>query len=361
MNALEHSRLIVHAGMEKAGSTAIQLWLGRWATDLAQSGIVATRLVNVHGWEPHWQRVVSGSAWSPASLGSPGQSPMAAHEGFASAMLDLLGSWRSVIVSSEGLFRRLWSRDELLIEVLERIGDRFPVDIFIYVRPQDAWAEAGWRQWGFRVPVPASVWIEQSAGPLDYRWARSLAKSLRTCSVRLYPVVDGPAGRTDVVSHFAQEVLGLPLDHPSLSGPHQRENVGLPIAVCAALARMAPTDLWDSPHDNGKIEELKRALHPRLGQLDDSEPAVQWVRRTLNGWARQMFGAANEEMLTDRGWDPVGWPLQADPSSVPVDLRDIDLYLQLMPSPAAAHALAATVEGVLRRPAAPPDSFWAQA
>ena len=221
-------------------------------------------------------------------------------------------------------------------EWLDAVAAQVATEIVIYVRPQHRWAAAGWCQWGFRNSMPASEWITRRSGHLDYRWQSRLRRRLGGLTIRLHPVVDGPSGRTDVVKHFATAILGLPHAHPSIRSGPQAANAGLPLRVCAALWRDPPAGLWVDQHDNLRLDALKLLLDYGLRHSDESDPTSGEIRRVLYDWAVEKFGAANEELLFEMGWDPEGWPVSSDSRGAGLDAIDRLMERELEPAEAAA-------------------------
>lgn len=343
----EDLRLILHAGMGKAGSTALQLWLGDQAAELGELGIATLRTCETEGSGTGWERVASGSAGSEVWLAAGRSDPFASHGPFVRSMIGLGASTETVVVSAEALFDRLYTGDAALQGWLDAVADRVAPEIVIYVRPQHEWADAAWRQWGFRNSMPASEWITRHAdhGYLDYRWHTRLGARPGGSTIRLHPVVDGPSGRTDVIEHFATAILGLPPAHPSIRSGPQKANAGLPLRVCAALWRDPPPGLWIDEHDNLRLDALK-LLDERLRRIDGSDPSAGEIRRALYDWAAEKFGAANDGLLVEMGWDPDGWPVSAEArgAGAGAGLDAIDRLLGRELAPAEAAALAGHVE-----------------
>jgi hypothetical protein len=348
----EDLRLIVHAGMGKAGSTALQLWLGDQAAELGELGIVSLRTSETQGTGNGWERVESGGAQSMGRPHSGRSDAFAAHGPFLQSIIGLGASAEKVVVSVEGPYDRLYTGDAALRGWLDAVAARVTPQIVIYVRPQHEWAEAAWRQWGFRTAMPASEWITSHAdhGYLDYRWHTRLGERLDGMTLRLHPVVDGPSGRTDVVEHFATAILGLPPAHPSIRSGPQKANAGLSLRVCAALWRDPPTGLWIDQHDNLRLDALKLLLDERLRRIDGSDPSTGEIRRVLYDWAAERFGAANDGLLGEMGWDPEGWPVSSDARGAGAGLDAIDRLLERELAPADAAALAGHVERLVALP-----------
>lgn len=356
------SRLIVHAGGPKVGSTAVQLWLGEQASVLRERGIVPVRLEGAGGPEPRWSAVSAGSAWSPASLMGPGIRRAEAAVRFGSQLRALLAQHATVVVSAEGLPDRLLLGDPALLGVLERLGRDVDAELVVFLRPQAGQAEAGWRQWGFRSGLPPSRWMLEWADLLDPRWLLRLDERLPGWRVRPVPTVEHGSAATDVVEVFAADVLGLSSDDAALQAGRMRYNVGLPLAVCAHLARRGDLGLWRGPHDSERFDALKWMLDDELRELDRSEPLVARTREHLAEWAASRFGAANAQVLATLGVDAPGWPRpdghgasdavdrRPSPPVVPRELREVDHLLGLVPRPRARRRLDVILEGLATRP-----------
>lgn len=302
------SRVVVHAGMPKAGSTSLQYWLGGNGLRLREQGIVPVRLTGAGGAAPRWEPVVEGTAWSPASLMGPGFGRAEAAVRFEADLRALLGTASTLIVSAEGLHGRLWAGDPALLATLERLAADVLLELVIFVRPQHVAVESGWRQWGFRTAVAPSRWMADRARRLDHRWLFALAERLPDIRVRILPAVDARGAPADVVARFATDVLDLPPEDPTVTEPRPAANAGLPLAVCAHLSRRDDPRLWRGMHDNERFDRLKDVLPDDLRDLDQREPLVGLVRERIAAWASQRFGASNEAFLAEMGWPAEGWP-----------------------------------------------------
>jgi hypothetical protein len=344
-------RVIVHAGIGKAGSTAIQFWLGAQSAALEDLGVVSLRNGRTPGATSRWELTKSGSATSYQPVGAQAADPFADPEPFVRNILALARHVDTVVVSLESLYDRLYRGDESFLHFMREVAARFPTQLLIYVRPQHLWLEAAWRQWGFRRSIPASEWIVGHSRSIDYRWLTRLPEPLQGCAVRLHPVMGDSTERTDVVRHFATDVLGLSGRSDLLGSGRFGANLGLPLRICAALWRDPPKGIWSDVHDNLRLGALKRLLDDELRSIDRTDPVTHEVRHILHGWATGRFGEANEEFLTGLGWDHVGWPVPSAEHDSSVDLSTIDDLLRRDLPPTAATALAAHVE----RLAAIPD------
>lgn len=150
---LTRPTIVVHVGMQKAGSTAIQHWLRENGDLLGRHGYVL--VVGRPGDGPQLLDVGPYSR-GPASSGSvasllraPETKAPAVHE-LAEALGRLANEYGGVVISGEALSQFLSRWDPSVVARLHDLADVHDVRVAQYVRPQHTALEAGWRQWGFR-------------------------------------------------------------------------------------------------------------------------------------------------------------------------------------------------------------------
>jgi hypothetical protein len=291
--------IVVHAGMPKAGSSSIQAWLARTASSLADHG----RLVTVAADSPIGVQVtpyragpLASGAFLYAYLAFPESRTLLDR---TVTQLDALAQdhdW--VILSSEGLANLFTPGDERFLRALDELATRHRVHVAYYVRAQDASLEAAWRQWGFRTGRAPSQYLAEWADTLDYESTRSTVQQLA-------PAIDfdvrplDPAGRSgaSLIHDFARTFLAWEVE--DLAEEMAWENHGLPLDVVNIL-RWAPTGLlWDSPHDNRRLDSVRSQL---IGQAGPPSRQVERGRELLTAYCHQRFEAGNQRLIADLDW-----------------------------------------------------------
>jgi hypothetical protein len=297
-------RIVIHAGMPKAGSSSVSAWLEREAGHLrsrfgihvcvaqARDGVVRVR---------------------PYVRGSPNSAPLliaadAANEyrervveSFAASLDKRAKSERFVVLASEAFAEFFWRPDAAFLAALQDLTRRHEVHVAYYVRPQDTSLEAAWRQWGFRYSALPSAYLASREPQLRY------VETYRTVSrlapdVRFLPrpfrrdLLEGTVA-TDFDRRFLRGA-----DAP-VAPDSPWENQGLPLDVIRAL-RAAPKGLlWESPHDNRAMGRVKKLVE----RLDGAESEdARRSRRILKRYSHDLYEAGNRELISELRWDTDG-------------------------------------------------------
>ncbi len=347
-------KIVIHAGMPKAGSSSVSAWLARHAHQLRTESGIRLCVAKARN------AVVSVV---PYVRGSPNSAPLlfaadAADEqhgevieSFAASLDERAESDGAVVLSSEGFAPFFWRPDTAFLAALQDLTSRHEVHVAYYVRPQNTSLEAAWRQWGFRYGSLPSAYLAsrepQLRYPETYRTVRRLAPD-----VRFVPrpfrrdLLDG-----NVATDFDRHFLRGP-DAP-VAPDSPWENQGMPLDVVRAL-RAAPTGLlWESPHDNRALQRVKK-LTARL-DADESEEA-RCSRRILARYSHDLYEAGNRELITELGWDTDAF-IQGVHAGESGDLSRLDELWSSRASPlelALLHQALAEIVGDPGRAAAAP-------
>lgn len=314
-------RIVLHAGMPKAGSSSVIGWLAQHAGDLwKESGIrvcVAQTTDAVVRVVPYVSGSVDSRSFVLAAVASKEQ-PDAIIESFAASLDQVATSAKHVVLS--GAFAEFfWRPDSVFLVALQELTDRHEVHVAYYVRPQHASSEAAWRQWGFRYSTSPSAYIasrERQLRYLDtYRTVRRLAPDVRFVVRPFRPdLLDGNVA-TDFDRHFLRGDAA-----PTDPDPPWR-NRGLPLDVVSAL-RGAPRGLlWDSPHDNRAIPRVKELVE-RLDAAESEEALLG--RRILTRYAYDLYEPGNCELIAELGWDTDAFIQGVDLDGESGDLSRLD-------------------------------------
>jgi hypothetical protein len=304
--------------MGKAGSTAIQHWMLRNADTLAEHGY--TLVVARAGDAPELLRVephTGGAASSGRALGPllRGETRAEAVEVLATSLRRLAESHGRIVISAEALASLFSSRDAPSLPRFEELAGACEVRVAYYARPQHTALEAAWRQWGFRTGLPPSRYIDGQAGQLHHLGTlRRVAEGAPSVDFRLRPFRRDLLVGGDVVKDFAEQVLGI--DRARVRGA-TGGNPGTPLVVANLLATAPDGLLWDSVHDNGRFNRLKRILDDDAADgrqlralveaIGDGDDSTERGRAVLQRWARRRFEDDNRTLFELAGWPPTEW------------------------------------------------------
>ncbi len=300
------ARIVLHAGMGKAGSTSIQEWMRAHREALrGDAGIVpvvatvdAAARVQV---APHR----SGTMNSPTVMRRVMDRPedrATVFDSFVRQLDEAAAAHGAVVLSAEIFGRAIALGDEDLVQRMERLASAHEVTVAYYVRPQHEALESGWRHWrSTREKVP-SEYVARLDRELHHlatisfmrRLAPSVAFAVRPCRADLLH-------RGSTVSDFAR--IFLDLDAHEITGG-QRENRGVPLGVANALSSMPLPDDWAPDQDHRFIELVKRALGDE--PLPES-PRAELSRLVLRQACHDRYEADNRTMVDDLGWETATW------------------------------------------------------
>lgn len=315
--------IILHAGIPKAGSSTIQEWLARKSGTLRSRGsevaVVRSRLRpgDSHerlSIEPFESGGVSSGALVTVYLGF--DRDLGVLNWFFEELDAFAARNSSVVISCEGFAQLLaiGEGDRQFVDGLEKLARAHSVRVAYYVRPQHTCLEAAWRQWGFRLSAPPSVYVSERAEQLHYlRTKASLAAAAPNVSFEIRPF------RADLLSHgspavdFAEHFLAA--DDLALDEHDQRVNVGLPLELVNAM-RLGPPDLLGRDvFDNRVLGRLQSMLR----DFDAPESArIRRSRLVLQAYCYELFGDENQTLVAAERWqagefvpatDLTGWDI----------------------------------------------------
>ncbi len=294
-------KIVIHAGMPKAGSSSVSAWLERHAADLrSESGIHVCVAHAKHGVVrvlPYVRGSLNSASFliaADAAIEHRGR----VIESFAASLDERVESERFVVLASEAFAEFFWRPDAAFLAALQDLTRRHEVRVAYYVRPQDTSLEAAWRQWGFRWSAVPSAYI--ASGESRFRYVETYRTVKRLApDVRFLPrpfrldLLDG-----NVATDFDRRFL-RGADAP-VAPDLPWENQGLPLDVVRAL-RAAPRGLlWESPHDNRAVGRIKKLAERLDGP--ESEDARR-SRRILKRYCHDLYETGNRELISELGWD----------------------------------------------------------
>lgn len=220
-------RLILHIGYGKTGTTAVQGWLSRNQTRLAEKGILdcGTSLQSEALGDPFAPRVPQLNALLNSDLEGTTQR-------IADNLLRVADQYQAVVWSSEFLLHR----PELISGLAALLRDRFEIEIVIYLRGHVDWLLSAYAQWAIKhrsasresYVVPFDHFVAMRVGELDYVRMLDSWSSIdgATLNARSYDAVG------DIVADFTS-VLGV--DATDFPEDPRRSNENLGRAQLALL------------------------------------------------------------------------------------------------------------------------------
>jgi len=324
--------IVFHAGMAKAGSSSIQRWLAARAATLASEyGVHPMRIV-AHGADGGPDVVPATPSLALSELVGVQDpyadvEPVEARRAATRAVfdrLDGLAGDRTVVLTDEGYQLAFWNRDEAFLCELDELARAHRVRVAYYVRPQHTAMEAAWRQWGFRLPIRPSKYLERRIQQFDYLQTNEDVREVAPhVSFEMRPFRDDLLVGGDVVVDFATTFLGAE-ELTVAARDEQRSNRGLPLELVMML-RGGKDRFWASHHDNDRLDQLRDIVTrwdiPESGQVRRS-------REVLQGFCHRRFEPGNRRLIEALGWDTeqfVPVPEESTgPGAVDADLAALD-------------------------------------
>ena len=308
-------RLVVHAGMPKAGSSAVQQLLFHHAAELAELGVVTA----VARWEAGALQLEPATERSNNSvdvvLGLRDQTRREATlAGFRRGVERFLTDRDCVVVTSEALAQPFWQGDEDFLGLLDDLAATHDVHVAYYVRPQHSALEASWRQWGYRSGMRAGQYMIDRSRMMDYHATVQLVRELAPAvdflvrPFRRDLLTDG-----DVGSDFLARVLGT-TEVPYVPTDANR---GFPLDLVNLLALAPSSPLWEHEHENRRLAVLKQVI--RDAEVTPS-PDLVASRQLLQQLCHDRYEEQNQQLA-----DLMGWSVQAFVPAAGIEVGDRSL------------------------------------
>ena len=341
------AEIIIHAGMQKTGSTSLQRWLSdnaeRLQTEQGVQIVVATnqtsrnptRRVQLEPYE--FGKINSGIVIRAWALGSwTPEVPLR----FLAELDDLATQFGRVLVTAEGLSRFFWTLDDQVLGGFQDLARRHTVRVAYYVRPQHTALEAMWREDGFlRSPGPREA-VMYRLPQLHYlRTLEALEARAPDVDFVVRPFRLDLLVRRNVIDDFASRFLGIDEECPRI-----QVNPSLPLRLVNAL-RCAP----DGVFRNGETELYPRKKLWRVAARLDlpSTPEIRRSRRVLQRFCHEVFEAENQQLIRS-----LSWPTNAFVPDVkldePWDISELDTLWNPTESSSALADLHRQLESALR-------------
>jgi hypothetical protein len=315
--------IVFHAGMPKAGSTTIQDWLAANLALLAEHCISCVRIMQAKPDDPIELRAATPTSAISQFVANDVDSRPDVGRRICDLLAEAAESVDTLVVSNESY--------EVLFNAADRHASLAPFDelatthelrVAYYVRPQHAWLESAWLQWGFRNPTPPDGWIRRQRQRIDYFatlcTVRDAAPHL---SFELRPFRADLLDGGHVVNDFARVFLGI----EGMNAETTRDswsNRSLPMDA-AVMLRNAPTGMfWENQNHNATFYPLKRLIL----QWDlPASDVVPRARSVLQRYANAAFEPGNKELIRELGWNTDHFVPPVGESSDRVDEAEVDL------------------------------------
>ena len=332
------TRIVLHAGMPKAGSSSIQKWLRDHASTLPRHGfrlIVAPRSESGEIAFVPYERGGVNSGWMfDGAVAKPAEAQQGIIDAFVEALDVAAERFGDVVASSESFSLPFWTLHAPTLVALEQLASRRQVSVAYYARPQHSSVEAAWRQWGFRSGMQPSDYVDWRAARLRYASTRDGVRELAP-SLEFDPrpfhedLLDGG----DPVRDFTGRFLGIEVEEAG-----EWVNRGLPLEVVNVLRLAPPGMFWDGPHDNQRLDRIK----PLVQELPPEGDRIALSRQVLRKYVHERFADENAKL----GWEdfvppPDGgdeipglealdelWKPQASPAELSLLFRALDAAIE---------------------------------
>lgn len=277
------SRLLVHAGANKTGSSAIQAFLAHNHKALREEGVVVPDATcgltdKVTGYQVFYLQELLSSPDGAARL-----------ERDVEAIARAEGSAHTLLLSGENL-----AADPAAPKLFEGLAKKYDARLILYIRRQDEYLLSSWQQWYSKISDDFWAWLVGSLGKTG-NWAaylRAWAEVLpdERITVRVFEPDRLSGG--DVVRDFLG-CIGVERPHETFIHPKTRVNPSFTEAVQDLVAGNG--FIFDDVHDNrfySFVQELTDdSFFKRSGEspithaqrqaiIDHYAPGNAWVRRT---------------------------------------------------------------------------------
>ena len=290
--------IVVHAGMPKAGSSAVQQMLSDNSEGFAAAGIVTA--IAKH--EENSGLVVRSTTERANNsvdivLGLRDKQRRASTLATLAQQLPRIAAKHgTVVLTSEALAQPFWQNDRDFLSILNDLAATHAVRVAYYVRPQHSALEASWRQWGYRSGLPAGQYMKDRSRMMDYLGtADAVAESAPRVEFLVRPFRRDLLVGGDVTTDFLRTVLRTSAVQPT----PVTANEGLPLDLVNLLALESSTSLWASEHENRRIGVLKQVVRDIEVPFGESLAAS---RALLQQLCHDRYEPANSELIARLGW-----------------------------------------------------------
>jgi len=307
--------IILHVGAAKCGSSSLQAHMSNNPLFSADDGsahyeyvcikrdgnLLRRDGIQLHSRAtPYGCQVSAGADW-------PWAMDEAALEGLSTQLRQVIAQGRTPIASQES-----WINEAHLFkanETLPRLGLR--VKVVVFVRPQIAWLNSCWWQWGAWSPLDFRDWVEGTKHAI--RWAEQIGawQSVPGVdSVEIHPV----AG--DVVATFLGS-FGVTIESS------KRRNISLDENLLNYLRRRSDLRSLHNPVVDFVLEQRlapNAKGTPWVMQQDQISDLIAYYRDDNLKLLSLLSGEAREAMEQDpKWWDPAAY---SERKAVPADLPE---------------------------------------
>lgn len=241
-------RVVLHIGHSKAGSSSIQRFLIDNQAALLERGVATAGKDFEFSNETEIRR--PPNFWLEDKAKDPESAGAGIREALEKASQDR--RVKIAVISAETLGRR--ERAALF----EGMADRFDLKVLHYVRRQDAWIYAAWKQWQVKAGLTLEEWVEQclTRTTPDYEgiWSAWTQSAIPEEAYEMVWLNEKTLTGGDLLTDFCARAG---IDGDGLTRPG-RINPGFDPALMEVFQR-APF-LFEGPHDNVVYRYLEDRL-----------------------------------------------------------------------------------------------------
>jgi hypothetical protein len=321
-------RIVMHVGMGKSGSTAIQRYCRTHAAALAAQGVCYGGLF--------FEGINAMKADPQPDLGTFLQMSLEQQQQFTRDVVKALrnspqfAEVRTLFVSNEGLFDYF----RKLRPLFNHLGRALPVTLLVFMRNPEDWLWSAYLQWGIKHKTnPGRVqdvdeWVRDNIGRFNYGMRlRTLLKMYPDLEVKAISYDDCP----DVVARCLEEVGATP------PAPTSERVYTTPTLTAHALVKLVNNQVEGTALPGHIGDILKRAAilekpyHRTNLEIPRPSPAILEEVRGIcfaehDGLPKLLDPVANPKFYAPRGEAPA--ETQADTSTVIAALVDLVLFLE---------------------------------
>ena len=301
---------IIHAGMGKTGSSSIQLWLAanmnilseKYGTNVLRAYVRSdeeTGRLKCILQQVEEDTHSDSNELVQASHSMVAEEKHAFYASFYSQLRDFLDRGINVIISAEAFYTLLVNYNHAFLTPLNNIAENHNVHVAYYVRPQDEAMESAWRQWGFRTNMAPHKYLLSYEKSLHYyNTYLKLIEVAPKVKFTLRPYRNDLLSSGNVVTDFVNNILGLN-EAEFTNSRSVWVNPTLPLEIVNLMRALPRNVLWSSPHDNIKLNRLKRIFAFDDG---DGSERTRKSRQIIKNYCYSKFEKENESMLHEMKW-----------------------------------------------------------
>ena len=305
------SKFILHAGMNKTGSSSIQQWLGintKLLSERFNLTVLRACVTNDDESEQFKCNLVPVDIEENSSNDSnqfvqiynkvDKNDRLTIANGLAEKVYEYLDSGADVIISAESFYNLLAHLNADFVNALIKISSGHEVLVTYYVRPQHSALEAAWCQWGFRSNHAPSKFLYNYQKSLDYHLVyKNLKRAMPEIHFHVRPYRVDMLDSGNVIDDFVKNILRIE-NEEGLEGDVWI-NKGIPLEVANILAAIPNEKLWSSPHDNKNLNKIKSIINSHKYTMTED---IELSRKIMKNYCYNKFEESNKKLIEELGW-----------------------------------------------------------